>query len=544
MTELNTIQISSLEKFRGQYEEVKRIKEIDVLRDEEFSYQIVCTAKSDIFFDRSSAQVKVESDIKGDIEVSLVKNVPVELPSFPDCFDDEYISREPGIYPDVLIPLSSNSFDIVTDVPYTIWINVKPCAENTAGKHKVKVTVKEATGQSSTEEITVNTAEAALAPQKLIFTQWIHYDCIANIHNAEVFSQKHWQLMERYIETAAKNGINMILTPLFTPPLDTERGGERRTVQLAEIYKDENNYHFGFDKLKRFTDMCIKHNIKYFEMPHLFTQWGAEAAPKIMAHTKNGYERIFGWDTASDSEEYKEFLKAFLLQLIEFYDGMGLKDKIFFHISDEPQRKDKESYSTAKSEVVPYIGGCKIIDALSDYEFYSEGIVEHPVAAIDFIHNFLDNGVKPWAYYCCAETKEVCNRFIAMPSRRNRVLGIILYKYDIEGFLHWGYNFYNSYLSKREIDPYSFTDADRNLPSGDAFSVYPYKDGAAESIRIKVFYDALQDMRALAALEDKIGRAEVIRLIDDTAGSPVTFTEYPHNDEYIFELRRKINEML
>ena len=36
------------------------------------------------------------------------------------------------------------------------------------------------------------------------------------------------------------------------------------------------------------------------------------------------------------------------------------------------------------------------------------------------------------------------NRFIAMPSGRNRVGGFLLYKYGINGFLHWGFNFYYS----------------------------------------------------------------------------------------------------
>lgn len=544
MKSLDIMQISSLEKFRGRYDDLKTIEELNILRDEEFSYQLVCHAETDEMFERVVAEVIVETDIKGSTEISLVKNVPVEMPAFPGIFDEEYLSIEPGLFPDVLIPLEDNKFELVSGMPYTLWIDVKPTVNNCAGIHKIKIIVKESSGQETTKEITINIAEQKLAPQKLIFTQWVHYDCIANAHRMKMFSEEYWNVMEKYIEAAANNGINMILTPVFTPPLDTEIGGERRTAQLVEIYKNENNYRFGFEKLKRFTDICLKYNIKYFEMPHLFTQWGAEATPKIIAHTEKGIEKIFGWEVSADSEEYQRFLAVFLPELVKFYDQQGLSDKIYFHISDEPTEKNKQAYQSAKEKVKPYINGCKIIDALSDYSFYSEGIVENPVAAIDFIHDFLDHDVKPWAYYCCGQTKEVCNRFIAMPSRRNRMLGIIMYKYNIEGFLHWGFNFYNSYLSKRAIDPYCITDADYNFPAGDAFSVYPYKDGVAESLRIKVFYEALQDMQALTVLENKIGRSAVVKLIDDTAGKEVTFKDYPHCDEYIFELRKKINLLL
>ncbi len=45
------------------------------------------------------------------------------------------------------------------------------------------------------------------------------------------------------------NGINMILTPLFTPPLDTKVGGERPTVQLVDVNMDGDKYTFNFDNL-------------------------------------------------------------------------------------------------------------------------------------------------------------------------------------------------------------------------------------------------------------------------------------------------------
>lgn len=544
MKSLEMIQISSLEKFRGKTDEVKEIKELDVLRDEEFSYQLVCFAKTDDEYEIAKTVVTVETDIEGSFEISTVKNVPVEMPCYPGVFDEDYLSTEPGLYPDVLFPIENNKFELASDMPYTLWINVKPSENNTAGVHKIKITVSEENGQKSTKELIVNTAGEKLAPQKLIFTQWMHYDCIANYHKVEVFSEEFWTIAENYISVAAKNGINMILTPVFTPPLDTEKGGERRTVQLVEIYKEGNDYRFDFEKLERFTNMCLKNNIKYFEIPPLFTQWGSEAAPKIMVHTENGLEKLFGWNVSADSEEYKSFLKAFLPSLVEFYEALGLADKIYFHVSDEPTEKNKQAYNNAKKKVKPYVKDCKIIDALSEFSFYLEGVVENPVAATDHIDNFLDHGVKPWAYYCCGQKIDVCNRFMAMPSRRNRMLGIIMYKYDIEGFLHWGFNFYNSFLSRTEIDPYFITDADRQFPAGDSFSVYPYKDGAAESLRIKVFYDALQDMRALMTLENKIGRDAVIKLIDETAGRKITFKDYPHCDEYIFEIRRKINLLL
>nr|WP_330387739.1 DUF4091 domain-containing protein [Lacrimispora sphenoides] len=119
---------------------------------------------------------------------------------------------------------------------------------------------------------------------------------------------------------------------------------------------------------------------------------------------------------------------------------------------------------------------------------------------------FLDHKVPHlWSYYCTAQCVDVANRFMAMPSARNRVYGLQVYKYGIEGILHWGFNFYNSAFSLRHLNSYEVTDCDGSFPSGDAFLVYPGPDGVPEeSIRLMVLYEAIQDHRALKLLEQYI----------------------------------------
>lgn len=86
----------------------------------------------------------------------------------------------------------------------------------------------------------------------------------------------------------------------------------------------------------------------------------------------------------------------------------------------------------------------KIIDAISHHELCDCGLVKKPVAMTSSVDKFFEKGYTDiWTYYCC----DPCgggysNRFISMPSGRNRITGVQLYKYNINGFLHWGYNFY------------------------------------------------------------------------------------------------------
>jgi len=73
-------------------------------------------------------------------------------------------------------------------------------------------------------------------------------------------------------------------------------------------------------------------------------------------------------------------------------------------------------------------------------QLYEEGIVKKPIPSSEYIHDFLDQGLEnAWVYYCCGQGYRVSNRFIAMPAWRTRILGVQLYKYNMEGFLHWGF---------------------------------------------------------------------------------------------------------
>ena len=200
----------------------------------------------------------------------------------------------------------------------------------------------------------------------------------------------------------------------------------------------------------------------------------------------------------------------------------------------------------SKAIIADLLEGYHLMDALSSYEFYSTGAVGTPVPANNHITPFLENHVPDlWTYYCCGQSIDVSNRFVSMPGARTRVLGEQLYKYDIKGFLQWGFNFWYSQGSLHPVNPFTDTTGDYFVPAGDTLSVYPGQDGKAlYSLHAVQFYEALQDMRALELLGEKIGRDAVNSIIDEDCAEPLGFFRYPHDEDYILKLREKVNAML
>ncbi len=345
------------------------------------------------------------------------------------------------------------------------------------------------------------------------------------------------------MRTAAKSGINMILTPVFTPELDTYIGGECPTTQLMDItVEGKNRYSFGFERLDRWIDLCHSLGIQYFEIPHFFSQWGATAAPKFVGTVNGKKKKIFGWHTDACGEEYNAFLGQMIPALVEHLEKRGVAEKTFFHISDELRLEHMEQYLRCKNAIEPLLKGCPIIDALSNYEFYESGALKKPVPGICHIQPFLDNKVEGlWAYYCGDSGRNVSGRMLAMPLARTRILGVQLWLHHIEGFLHWGFNFYYNENSHDRLDPFLYTDGEYFAPAGDAFLVYPGDDGTAwESIRLNAIREAMEDMRLLDLCASHIGREATEKLVRESAGGTLTFKEYPKDATYLLELRDKL----
>ena len=541
--------ISSLEKcfLDESVPQKKSLGKISMLKNERYSFQ-VCYDRSEVVDAKVVVYVAVDSPLANVIKISKVQQIPSELPIYKGRYDDNYLRTEPGLFPDLLEPLRENDRLVTNQSLRSLWFEIVPDGTVEAGVYPIKITFTNEKGEvEAVLETEAELINAELPKQDLIVTHWFYTDCLMQYYGVEAWSEKHWEIIENFMKSARTYGQNMILTPLLSPELDTYVGGYRPVTQLLIIEKKGDKYEFDFSRLARWIDLCDKVGIEYFEICHMYSQWGAKACPQVWVTEDGEYKRIFGWDTEAAGDAYKNFLSQMIPAFLKYMkeDRKGDDKRCWFHLSDEPSEAHLEQYKLLSNFLKPLIAGYPMIDALSRYEFYEQGLVDHPVPGNNHIEPFLEHNVPElWTYYCCSQCQEVSNRFFAMPSARNRILGVQLYKFNIFGFLQWGFNFYNNQYSYAPINPFQCSDGEGFAPSGDEFLVYPGRDGKAwSSLRQVVFNEGLQDMRALKLLESLYGRETVMELVE--AGiPPITFKKYPKNDEYLLELRRKINEMI
>ncbi len=501
-----------------------------------------------------------------DVSVYKVGYVPVTRTDlgFAEVATED---RGPGMFPDVLykrsacpqiverndnrLPFCEKDEDNLLTAAeayqsVVIVINEKGDAL-TRGDYELTVTVKSLLDGSELAEhkFTLNVLPDKLPETDVRYTNWFHYDCLCDIHKAELYSDRYFEILKKYLTNAALNGMNMLLTPFFTPPLDTFIGGERMCTQLVGIDKTGNDYSFDFSLAEKFVRLAASCGIKYIEHSHLFTQWGAEHAPNIYATEEGVYKRIFGWDTDASGKEYAHFLKCYIPALVDFMKSIGYEDRLFFHISDEPTKENESTYKKAVDTVSSLLEGYPGGDALEDIEFYEKKFVKTPVVSIAKADNFYGKCPEYWLYYTGgyydgSSLEKCANRLLTSKPYRTRILGLHMYKYKATGFLHWGYNYYYDIISQGIYNP-MLNPCGYNQLAGTSYLVYPDTRGyALPSLRMKVQYEGFNDYRALQKLESFIGRDNTLKFITDTLGE-VNYKFCPTGKQ-LFEFRQKLNE--
>jgi hypothetical protein len=486
-------------------------------------------------------RVEVEGALAGHVGLSTVELVPATLLAF-DGHDPGYLRDTPGLYPDLLRPLAAGDA-IPPAIGYwrAIWIDVRVDDPALAGTQDMILRiVSDHDGRLLHRvELAVTVHPVALPELAIVNTHWLHADCLADHYGVEVFSEEHWRLLDNYVAAAAGMRANSLLTPTWTPPLDTAVGGTRTPVQLIRIVDDGRGYRFAFDRLERWLRMCERHGIRTLEIAHLFTQWGARATPAIYVETPEGTEQRFGWDVPATDPSYRALLERLLPALRGYLEARWAGD-VFFHISDEPRAEMLEDYRRARAVVDDLLRGATVADALSDFSFVRNGVVQTPIVATNHVEPFLEAGTSPWVYHCVSQHRDVANRFIGLPSLRSRVLGRQLFVAGAPGFLHWGFNFWLAQDSTRLIDPFQDTCGGGAFPAGDPFIVYPGPDGhPLLSLRYRVFAQAMDDHRALQLLRDLTDLDTARSYVDQDGG--LRYDAFSYEPEHYLESRRAVD---
>lgn len=490
-----------------------RLSSAETLIGEDFAYQL-------LLFSDDNRSKTVSFEIEADVSVSvyLVRQTAVLWPHYSCDTAPNYLLDTPGLLPDCLIPIGENTPLTVSECPVVLWLET--CAAY-AGDHSVLVRFH--CGEECCESLfRFHTIDQALPKQWYSFTAALDPIRITKAHGAPLFCSTYWDILDRYFALAAEHGVTEIVMPLF-PMKQADSAAQLIKVRQVK----DGMFDFDYDLFDTWILCARQRNIIRFTVAPFFPSLKTLRCPAIQVYRYDRPYPLFDDSINILSPEYSTFLRKFLRNFIKHLKEIDLIDGVSFQLAGEGSVETAEVYRQCRDTIRDLLGRFRIVDVYTDPQFYFSGMAASSAVSLGAIAPIAAE--KPNGLRTCFDihsTGDIVNQLIAAPAVRLRALGILCYRYDIVGFL------------SREF----MLNTGNAYPTGSDYLVYSEPDGPFPSIRLKLLWFALQDLRVLELLEQYTSRERVLSLIERKF--PVTFDHYPADSKDLLSFRREVTRLL
>ena len=322
------------------------------------------------------------------------------------------------------------------------------------------------------------------------FTNWFNHNKIASHHNLELFSAQYWEMLEKYAHLMSRSRQNTFWVP------------------LSDVFEkqDDNTYLLNRCRLRRMVQLFTDAGMYYIEGGHVASRTNDEWLSKTFS--------ILGTKgPIATSREGDRLLSQVCKQLMEEIEANGWRDRWIQHVADEPVETHAGRYRILVGMVRKYMPGLPILDAnmeatMAGIELFGAQDIwcpkpnsyEEHKAAYDEMKS---RGDQIWFYTCLDPRGAFLNRLMDQERMRPMLIGWGAMLYDLDGFLHWGLNWY-------PFEPPERGDEDRfsptikgDLPPGDTHVVYPGVEGPLSSTRLEAHRIGFEDYELLKMLKAK-----------------------------------------
>jgi hypothetical protein len=454
------------------------------------------------------------------------------------------VGHIPGYVPDPLYPEPTAHVGPSSNASF--WVTVRIPADATPGivDLKCEIAVEEkfqfpafskVTPQSAQLPVRIDVRPLVLQRRKdFAATHWISADSIWEYYKTPPFSERFWELAESYIANLTAHNLNVVYCPIFNARHEVLE----RPAQLLKVRSTgADQFEFDFSDVRRWIRIARRHGAEFLEWTHFFTP-----APTSGKHPQRIFERweklgklLWAPEISAVSTTYRRFLEQFLPPFKRVLEEEGVLECSLFHCADEPdgdvQMADYRKARGLLKELAPWL---KVIDAMSDPRFATEGLTDMPIPSIATAPLFADAKCPAWVYFCCGPRGRFLQRFLDTPLPKLRMAGWLFYKLNARGFLHWGHNYWFVFCTGTILNPFldASTAAWPGMPYGDAFVVYPGENGPIDSIRWEVFAESLQDYALLQTAR--------IERDDPLLAELKTYEIFPKEEQWLEEAIRRI----
>ncbi len=476
------------------------------LINEEFAYQIVLLSDSE-------APTYLDYELhagREKIKIYSVKQIPVCYPHREDDPYPDYLSDEPCILPDCLVPINNRGVISVSKFPTVLWVTV---TAQTAGDHPVILRFRNG-DMDFTTEFNLHVVDLELKRDRIDYAAFMYPNGVAEPYDGLPFTDIYWIHIKDYFRVLAENGVTELYVPLF-PTIHSNPvfSNEAQMIEVSVLGTEKNpQYKFNFDMMDCWLYMAEKFNFKHYILPSFYPDIKNKRCVQVPAIGTDGRKTtlFFGENNDCTSNYYFAFMRQFFRQFKVHIEEMGLADKFQYSGPVFPRPEDSDEIIRANDGIRDVIRYARVYTMVDSPEAYrAKGIYKTvvPMSSIESIRQY-GNMDESKIYIDVDSPQNPINQLIASPSVRLRSLSVYCLRYGITSFVNFGVNCVNTFELGKTVNPIYDTDNENCYPSGSLSLIYPAPNGVFESIRLKQLFYAMQDLvvmkTATHTLDNKI----------------------------------------
>lgn len=378
-------------------------------------------------------------------------------------------------------------------------------------------------GQVKKLEFTVNVYPVEIPPvnqSHLNYVNWLSIGNICNDHQVELWSEPFWGMLRKYAQMMARGRQNtfwFIWTDFF-------RFNPDGTV--AEFYGP---------RLDRYISTFLSEGLTTIQGAPFSRRhdWSTDAF-LVAVPTSDGHE------ISAVSEEGQKIIRSMAEPILALMKKNDWESRWYQGVFDEPTDEYVDRYKTTVELLKSMKPDLRILEATMTVSL--SGIVNcwcPQVQEYQKNQSFFEQrkaaGDAVWVYTCLAPGGPWINRLIDMERLRQVYVGWACAKYDLQGFLHWGFNMHSGKpyeeLVRKHMGPNGY------LPAGDSHIIYPGKNGPISSQRFEAHRIGMEDYELLCLLKKQNPEAAE-KLIDKL------FQAFDQYDKDIRDYRKVKQEVL
>ena len=453
----------------------------------------VCDANVFLTGLKSGVPVAFSCDVVGGEWYRLV-DVPVEENTAPGAgverqgggyYRNEFVCRRaPFRVFEALEPVASSVVPTGSVLSLRWRLDRLPCAKGVFTAN-LRVT-QGAESRTLPLKVTVHDVRLpAVGKDSFKYTNWISFRNVATRHGLEMWSDAHYEMIEKYMRLAVKGRQNV------------------SWITVGSVFSlEDGKVVFHEDLFNRLLDIYERVGICYVEGGHVAGHTGGQNGSPT-------FSTVLGkkvTTTLEGEREIAEIIGCFRAAA----EKRGLADRWYQHVADEPTRENCKAFLDTCKIVRKHMPKAKLLDAIcDDWAMGGLDVVtpqnhvwEQNRGTYDDFAAKHPNGV--WCYTCLAPGGRWMNRLMDMELLRPVYIPWCCVLNGIDGYLHWGYNMYGEKqdpFANSCLRNFDFGGGGCTLPAGDTHIVYPGKDGPWPSVRFEAVRAGLEDADLLTMLK-------------------------------------------